>query len=132
MSVLPGPLRVNPSESAQGQVLLVIGHSGVVAFVPVSRSTVKPSSRSGHGNRLLGEASDRFRESRAEITISGRLFQKSDGNSQFPDRFGKSCPAIGKAGRNLKKLSNICEKSDGNWKFQTEILKSQTAFWISV
>jgi hypothetical protein len=51
--------------------------------------------------------SDRFGESRTEITISGQLFPKSDGNSQFPDRFGKSCPAIGKVGRNSKKLSSI-------------------------
>src|SRR5207253_5331708 len=67
-----------------------------------------------------------------KLRISGRLFQKSDGNSQFPDRFGKSCPAIGKAGRNSKKLSNICEMSDGNLKFQPEIRNFQTAFWIAV
>src|SRR2546422_11364433 len=76
-----------------------IGFNALAAF--------QSSSRSGHGNRLPGEVSDRFREGRTEVRISGRLFQKSDGNSQFPDRFGKSCPAIGKAGRNSKKLSSI-------------------------
>jgi hypothetical protein len=55
----------------------------------------------------LGEVSDRFRESRTEITISGRLFQKPDGNSQLPDRFGKSCPAIGKVVRKSQKLSTF-------------------------
>jgi hypothetical protein len=73
------------------------------------------------GNRLLGEVSDRFRESRTEVTISGRLFQKADGNSQFPDRFGKSCPEIGKVGRKSQKLSNIPES-------RTEIGNSSQKF----
>jgi|SRR5262245_43574732 len=67
------------------------------------------------------EKTGRFRESRTEITISGRLFQKPDGNSQFPDRFGESCPAIGKVGRNLKKLSSIL-------KSRTEIENSGRKF----
>src|SRR6266853_6645859 len=67
-----------------------------------SKNDSKPDRRA-----IPRSVSDRFGESRTEITISGQLFPKSDGNSQFPDRFGKSCPAIGKVGRNSKKLSSI-------------------------
>src|SRR5271169_3910775 len=83
-------------------------------------------------NRLLGEVSDRFRESRTEIvnvriafskvrrkfTISGPLWQKLSRN-------WKSRPEF-------EKVVQHCEKSDGNWKFQTEIHNVRTAFSISV
>ena len=85
----------------------------------ISKNDGKPDRRA-----IPRSVSDRFGESRTEITISGQLFPKSDGNSQFPDRFGKSCPAIGKVGGNSKKLSSIL-------KSRTETGNSRRKFTIS-
>jgi hypothetical protein len=57
-----------------------------------------PSSpRPGHGYQLLEEVSDRFRKSRTGVTISGRLFQKSDGKSQFRTALAKVVPQLEKS-----------------------------------
>jgi hypothetical protein len=66
------------------------------------RMTVNPIDE-----RFLGACQTALERVGRKFTISGQLFPKSDGNSQFPDRFGKSCPAIGKVGRNSKKRSSI-------------------------
>src|SRR6266849_5882158 len=98
-----------------------------------SKNDGKPDRRA-----IPRRVSDRFGESRTEITISGQLFPKSDGNSQFPDRFGKSCPAIGKVGRNSKKLSSILKSrtetlnSRRKSKFPGDFRNFRTAFSISV
>jgi hypothetical protein len=41
-----------------------------------------------------------FEKAGQKLRISGPHFQKSDRNSQFPSRFGKSCPAIEKRSGN--------------------------------